>query len=539
MRKMALDLRRAILPLWEALKLTATFLVRGVRGKPTDYPRLIRRALERLGLTYLKLGQYLAMRLDLLPEELCQELSRLYEDISPLDFQEVKQTVETELGGSLEQFFLEFHIEPVASASVAQVHEAKTYSNERVAVKVQRPGIQPIFEADLRNLGRVAALADALGISGTLSMAEIVGEFGKWTARELDFLTEGRTADRLRHNATAHEVVPVVYWKLTTSRVLTLQFIDGMSMGEIIALVRRGREDLVLAQLPNLDLPQAGHHMAYASLHQSLVCGFFHGDPHPGNVLILDDNSVAFVDFGIFGELSDYHREVVARYIESIAVGDIGEAFRYFAKLSTPTELTDLRAFERDVSASIRAWYVASKRPHATFKERHIGTYFGRMLAAVRRHHLRLGIDTLLFWRAMNALDFNAVTMSAHFDLLDELRSFFKQIRPGPAERLFDVLTDRRFQTDVAALTASAPFQLGEIVQKLLWDELGPLVGVQESADERLSDLTVARGLAAALVGISLTIAAVASHAGIYVLLFTLGGAVLLFGSSMVETRQR
>ncbi|HYC89913.1 MAG TPA: AarF/UbiB family protein [Thermoanaerobaculia bacterium] len=536
---MALDLRRAILPLWEALKLVATILVRRARGKPADYPRLIRRALERLGLTYLKLGQYLAMRLDLLPEELCEELSRLYEDISPLDFQQVKQTVEMELGGSLEQFFIEFHVEPVASASVAQVHEARTYSNERVAVKVQRPGIQPIFEADIRNLVRVAALSDALGISGTLSMAEIVAEFGKWTARELDFRTEGRTADRLRHNATAHEVVPFVYWQLTTSRVLTLQFIDGMSMGEIIALVRRGREDLVLARLPNLDLPRAGHHMAHASLHQSLVCGFFHGDPHPGNVLILDDNSVAFVDFGIFGELSDYHREVVARYIESIAVGDVGEAFRYFARLSTPTELTDLRAFERDVSASIRAWYLASKRPQATFKERHIGTYFGRMLAAVRRHHLRLGIDTLLFWRAMNALDFNAVSMSAHFDLLDELRSFFKRIRPGPAERLLDVLTDRHFQTDVAALTARAPLQLEEIVQTLLRNELGPLLGVQESADERSSDLAITRGLAAALVGISLTIAAVASHAGIYVLLSILGGAVLLFGFSLVETRQR
>src|SRR5688572_12203996 len=151
-----------------------------------------------------------------------------------------------------------------------------------------------------------------------------------------------------------------------------MQFVDGMSLAEMISLVRRGREDLVLARLPNIDLPMAGHNMAYASLHQSLVCGFFHGDPHPGNVLILDDNAVAFVDFGIFGELSEYHREVLAGYIESIAVGNIKEAFRYFAKLSTPTELTDFSAFERDATASIREWYVASRRPGATFKERHM-----------------------------------------------------------------------------------------------------------------------------------------------------------------------
>lgn len=514
-------------------------LIRRALGKPTDYPRLIRRALERLGLTYLKLGQYLAMRLDLMPEEVSAELSRLYENVFPLDFQQVKQAVETELGGPLEQFFLEFHAEPVASASVAQVHEARTCANERVAVKVQRPGIQPILEADLRNLRRAAALVDALGISGTLAMEEIVAEFAKWTARELSFLTEGRTADRLRRNATAHEVVPIIYWELTTSRVLTLQFIDGMSMGEIIALVRRGREDLVLARMPNIDLSQAGHHMAFASLHQSLVCGFFHGDPHPGNVLILNDNSVAFVDFGIFGELSDYHREVVARYIESIAVGDIGEAFRYFAKLSTPTELTDFRAFERDVSASIRAWYLASKRPQATFAKRHMGTYFGRMLAAVRRHHLRLGIDTLLFWRAMNALDFNAVTMSAHFDLLDELRAFFRQIRPGPAERLLDVLNDRRVQNDVSALVTRAPHNLRELVRKLLGDDLARLFGAKESAEEHSFDLIATRCLTASLIGISLTIAALASHAGITVLIFILSTATLLFGFSLAEARHR
>ena len=539
LRETALDIRRAALPLWEALKLTAVILVGRALGRPTDYPKLMRRALERLGLTYLKLGQYLAMRLDLLPEELCEELSRLYEDVSPLDYEVVKVTVEAELGGPLTQFFLDFHREPVASASVAQVHEARTCSNERVAVKVQRPGLQPIFAADMRNLRRAAALADSLGFSGTLSMEEIVGEFEKWTSRELDFMTEGRTADRLRHSATAREVVPFVYWELTTPRVLTLQFIDGMSLGQMISLVRRGREDLVLARLPNIDLPQAGHNMAYASLHQSLICGFFHGDPHPGNVLILDDNSVAFVDFGIFGELSEYHREVLAGYIESIAVGNVGEAFRYFSKLSTPTELTDFRAFERDASASIRAWYVASRRPHATFKERHMGTYFGRMLGAVRRHHLRLGIDTLLFWRAMSALDYSALSMSSHFDLLDELRDFFGQIRPGPVERLLDVLNDRRFKTDVAALTTRTPDYLEDIVRRLSGESLGRLLGARESSEERPSDLTATRRLTAALVGISLTIAGLAGHVGTYSLVFILGAAVLLFSVSLAEARPR
>jgi len=535
-----LDIRRAVAPLWEALKLTVILLARRVRGRKTEYPQLIRRSLERLGLTYLKLGQYIAMRLDVVPEELGEELSRLYENVSPLDFQQVRETVERELGGPLSQFFLDFQQTPVASASVAQVHEARTYANERAAVKVQRPGIEPIFAADMRNLRRAAAIADALGVFGTLSMEEIVAEFDRWTSRELNFVTEGQTADHLRRQATEREVVPVVYWNLTTPRVLTMEFIDGMSLGQIIALVRRGRDDIVRERLPNIDLEEAGHNMAFASLHQSLVCGFFHGDPHPGNVLILDDNSVAFVDFGIFGELSESNREVVARYIESIAVGDINEAFRCFAKLSTPTELTDFKEFEKDASASIRAWYTASKRPHATLKERHMGTYFGRMLGAVRRHHLRMGIDTLLFWRAMNALDYNALSMSSYFDLLQELRSFFAEIRPGAAQRLTDVLTDRRYIADVATLAARTPYHVDEIVQKLAENKLEQLFRADESAEEHPSALTATRWLSAALVGLSLTIAGWASHAGFYVVIFTAAIAgLLLLNVSLAEARHQ
>src|SRR5215213_333853 len=539
LRDTALDNQHALLPLLETSKLGTILLARYVRGLPSDYPKLIRRAVEKLGLTYLKLGQYLAMRLDLLPEELCLELSHLYEAASPLDFQEVKAVIETELGGPLAQFFLEFDQEPVAAASVAQVHEARTCSDERVAVKVQRPGVSRIFASDVRDLRRAAALADVFGIFGASSVLEVVEEFARWTSRELDFLTEGRTADRLRHNATAHEVVPVIYWGLTTPRVLTMQFIDGMSLAQMISLVREGREDLVLARLPSLDLEQTGHNMAHASLHQVFVRGFFHGDPHPGNVLILNDNSVAFVDFGIFGMLTEHYKEVLTGYIESIAVGNITEAFRFFSKLTIPTEQTDFRAFEREAMAGIRGWYEASKRPTSTLKDRQMGKYFGEMLGAVRRHRLRMGIDTLLFWRAMSALDYSALSMSSHFDLLRELRIFFKQIRPGTVDRLMNVLTDRRFETDLAELTTRMPGYVSDAFKSLLDRAvIRPLV-VRESRETYPSDLTSTRCLAAALVGLSLTVAALGSHIGTTLLLSMLSAAAIFFSLSLIEARLR
>ena len=541
-RETSLDIQRAILPLWAALRLGTAPLVRYILGLPAkdnDFPKRMRHALERLGLTYLKLGQYLAMRRDLLPEEVCQELTHLYEDVSPLSFQEVKEVVETELQGPLTQFFPFFDPEPVAAASVAQVHDARTYFNERVAVKVQRPGLGPIFAADIRNLRRVAALVDASGLLGTLSLREVVEEFAKWTSRELDFLIEGRTADRLRQNATAHEIVPIVYWDLTTRKVLTMEFIDGLSLAQIISLVDQGREDVVLARLPNLDLIETGHNMARAALHQLFVCGFFHGDPHPGNVIILDHNDVAFVDFGIFGDLSDHRREVLSAYIETLALGNLSEAMRYFLKLTTPTEETDIRAFEQDAIKVLRGWYEASRSPTSTFKERHMGKYFGELLGVIRRHRMRIGADTLLFWRAMSALDYSALSMSRHFDLLHELRVFFEQIRPGPIERLIKVITDRQFLTDVAELSPAMPDYLNKIIDRLGREDSGWALIARESLENNPSDLLATRCVTAALVGVSLTVVGLGSNIDLTLLLVLLSLAAFLLTFSLLKASPR
>jgi ubiquinone biosynthesis protein len=541
-RETSLDIQRAILPLWVVLRVGGVPLVRYILGLPNkdnNFPRRMRHALERMGLTYVKLGQYLAMRRDLLPEDICRELSQLYEDVSPLTFEEVRAVVEAELQGPLAEFFPFFNQKPVAAASVAQVHEAKTYFNERVAVKVQRPGIERVFVADIRNLRRVAALADSSGLLGTLSLREVVEEFARWTSRELDFLVEGRTADRLRQNATAHEVVPVVYWDFTTRKILTMEFIDGLSLAQIISLVARGREDEVLARLPNLDLIETGHNMALASLHQLFVCGFFHGDPHPGNVIILDHNDVAFVDFGIFGELSEHQREILMGYIETLALGNLDEAVRYFSRLTTPTEETDIRAFERDAMNSMRGWYEASKSPLSTFKDRHLGKYFGELLGVVRRHRLRIGAETLLFWRAMSALDYSALSMSRHFDLLHELRVFFEHLRPGPIERLIKVLTSQRFMMDVADLSSAMPRYLKNRMKRLAEEDSNWALMVRESLETNPSDLLATRCVAAALVGVSLTVAGLGSNIDPTLLLVVvaLGAFLLIF--SLVKASPR
>ncbi|HJQ31339.1 MAG TPA: AarF/UbiB family protein [Pyrinomonadaceae bacterium] len=541
LKDLFLDVRRALLPLWLLLNFGLPPLLRyflGLRQKDRDYPKNIRLALERLGLTYLKLGQFLAMRLDLVPQEVCQELAQLYEDVSPVPFEKVKAAVESELRAPLASLFPVFEREPVAAASVAQVHEARTRSNERVAVKIQRPGIGRIFAADLRNLRRIASLADRLRLFGTLSLKEVVDEFGEWTTRELDFITEGRTAERLRRNAAEYEVVPLIYWELTTRKVLTMEFIDAPSLAQVLSLAEQGRDEVIFARLPNLDFGRAGSNMAQACLRQLFVDGFFHGDPHPGNILILDGNRVAFVDFGIFGRLSDYQREVLAAYIESTAVGNLNQSVRNFLKLATPTEETDLRAFELEATGILRRWYESSRSPAATFKERAMGKYFGELLSAVRRHRLRMRVDTLIFWRALNSLDYSALTMSRHFDLLRELRKFFKQLRPGPAERVRSVLTDKALASEVVHLWARLPGHLEDLLKGSLGESerLWPTVG--EAAETHTLGLDSAKWLSATAVGVSLMIIAV-GHVALPARVLALSLGALLLTRALAATRPR
>lgn len=412
------------------------------RAGPDEMGRLFRLGLEKLGVTYLKLGQYLATRFDLLPASIYREFTRLFEDVSPLAFGELRTLLEAELGGPVESLFCEFETEPIASASVAQVHRARTIGGELVAVKIQRPGVLRIFESDFRNLRRLAALADSMGVFGTISVREVVSQFGRWTRRELDFRLEARTAILMARNATPEEIVPRVLPELTTERVLTMEYVEGISLSKIAALLEEGRIDLVRSLLPNLDFQKSGRNLAFAALHQLFVTGIFHGDPHPGNILIRNDNRIAFVDFGIFGELTPYERKAMSGYIENMALGRIEECYRSFAKLTFPSDLTDVRQFAREARAVFQRFYDASHDESSAVGDKHMGKYTVEIFDVVRRNHVRMDMETLLFWRTLNALDSSALRLSEHFDLFLQMRNFFAGIRPSVARRTAGALCD-------------------------------------------------------------------------------------------------
>jgi ubiquinone biosynthesis protein len=510
-----------------------------LRSGPASIAVPMRQAMEEMGLTYLKLGQYLAMRFDLLPEEVCEEMNHLFEEVKPLSFEQVRRTVETELGGRLEEFYAEFGERHVAAASVAQVHVARTLDGVKVAVKVQRPGIERTFESDMRVLGLLASLADYLRVFGNLSVKGVVDQFSTWTRRELNFLTEGETADRLRRHATAHEVVPFVFWELTTRRVITFEFIEGVSMSQVAKMLDEGGLPRVREKLPKVEIEEALTNLSHASLRQLFVTGFFHGDPHPGNILLLEDNSVAFVDFGIFGELTPFQRELLAKHIESLAMGDFRASFRYYASLATPTEETDIRAFEDEGAEVLRRWYHASQNPDAPAEARHLGRVSGEMTSVVRRGRVLMGAETLLFWRAINALDSTALLLSPTFDLLAVLRRFFEEIRPGLSERLLGLVKDEERALAIAGLSLRGRDYVADILTRLGQGDYGGSVECDEWGGARGTADRRARLLAASLTGGSFAVLALNARLPPLACAACAGAAASLFALAFVGAYRR
>lgn len=507
-RNLAVDLRRAVRVWSISIQYGAAPVARRLLHRPSntaDEAYRLRQALETLGLTYLKLGQFLALRYDLLPAEFCRELNKLFEQVAPFPFDSVRAIVEPSLSAPLETLFAEFDPVPIASASIAQVHRARTHDGHKVAVKVRRPGIRAVFDSDIRNLRRAALLGDAVGLLGSLSLTDVVDEFAGWTRRELDLTIEGRTADRLRSNALPYEVVPQIHWNLTREEILTMEFIEGTTLVQVMDLLERGRVDLILKQLPNLDITLAGDRIAHAVLNQLFVNGFFHADPHPGNLILRDDNTVAFIDFGIYGELSRRQRDILQGHIEQIAVGNIEESFRYYAMQYIPTEDTDQQQFEREGKRILRNWYEAATNPYAVAKDRHLATHGAEMLEAVRRNRLRLNMNTLLFWRTLYTLDSLALRLSDYIDLMSQMKRFFSQTRPGLAERVSLLVTDHdRLGVSATHIRTT----LDRMDPHVRTDERArhALTRVVAASSLRRSRAVHARGTAIALMGVSVSL---------------------------------
>jgi ubiquinone biosynthesis protein len=298
--------------------------------------------LEQLGPTFIKLGQLLSTRGDLLPEPYLDALARLQDQIEPFSYAEVEQIVSTELGARISRLFAEFDRQPTAAASLAQVHRARMRDGRMVVVKVQRPGVRETIVEDLEALEEIAAFIDAhTEVGKRYEFSNMLTDLRQSLLRELDFKREAGNLQHLRTSLREFEriIIPEPVEDFTTSRVLTMDYIAGKKITSLSPL-----------RLMELDGRALSEELFRAYLKQILVDGFFHADPHPGNVFIADDDRIALIDLGMVGHISGTFQENLLRLLLAISEGRGDEAAEVSMKMGEPKPNFDKHDFEHRVA---------------------------------------------------------------------------------------------------------------------------------------------------------------------------------------------
>lgn len=299
-----------------------------------------------LGETYIKLGQFLSVRRDALPVEIADELSLLQDQVPPFDFETVKATIKRDLGASPDELFAHFEETPIASASVGQVHIARLKDGTEVAVKVQRPQLRQRFYQDLGYMRFLIRLGSGLfkKYADWDGWYELSDEFGRNLFAEVNYIQEGRNADRLRRVLRDYSDirVPRVFWKYTGRRVLTLEFLPGTKIDRVKELLAR-----------NVNLPRLGKLLVTCYLEQVLMHGFFHADPHAGNLAVDEDGRLVIYDFGMVGEISDEQRQAITGCISAVIQKNTEDLIANLRKLGILKEGANSLPIERAVKPFI------------------------------------------------------------------------------------------------------------------------------------------------------------------------------------------
>lgn len=372
-------------------------------------PSRLRELMETLGPTFVKLGQVLSLRPDLVGQGLSRELSKLQSHVAPFSYDEVTKIIAGEFGRASDRVFASIDPVPVAAASLAQVHRAQLPDGTEVAIKVQRPEIGKVIEEDIRILRFLARLADRfISEIRPYQPRKVVEEFADWTGRELDFVVEGHNAERFRFafRDNPYIRIPTIYWEFTTPRVLTMEFVNGVRADDLPGIDKMGldRKDLAL-------------HGVNAQLQQFLLDGFFHGDPHPGNSFALDGNILCFYDFGIVGYLNEAQRRELLSCFVAFADKDIEGFLRHFLHLSQCGAQSNVPAFYRDGSAILAEVFFSPTSSSLAW-------IFFRLINSAVGRNIHVPVDLALFGKALITTEAMGKTLYPEFDFTEHLTPF-------------------------------------------------------------------------------------------------------------------
>jgi predicted unusual protein kinase regulating ubiquinone biosynthesis (AarF/ABC1/UbiB family) len=400
------------------------------RRRQPSAPERVQAALEELGGAWIKLGQALALRFDILPADYCLQLFQLLNQVRPFPAAEVRRVLEQELGQPVEALFRSFQWEPIAAASIGQVHRAELPDGTPVAVKVQRPGVRALIQADLRLMHALAALVDAGSWFGRTRARELVREFARWTGEELDYRMEARHVSVLRRNADGdpYERNPRVFPAYTTERVLTLDYLGGVPVVDIVGAIRR-RDAAFLDALAarGHDRRRIASHVAWNALNQIYRFGYFHADPHPANLIVLPDDAIGYVDFGIVGKLDEETTRALRYFAQSLFAGRVSRAVEVFMRFLAPSGRTDLEAAHRDLVEAMKT-YLESARVSPREEAAPEEIFEIQILRLARRHAMAIAPDAARYLKAVLTAEATVKELDPLFDLTAHENRFFGRL---------------------------------------------------------------------------------------------------------------
>ena len=460
-------------------------------------PVQVRLAMEELGPTFVKLGQILAGRADLFGPEWIAEFEKLHSHVPALAFDVLRPQLREDLGGEPEVVFARFDVEPLAAASIAQVHRAQLQDGTEVIVKIRRPGITDVIEADLRLLGRLAALAEAeIPALKPYRPQLLVRELAKSLRRELDLAAECRHAERIATNLAPlpHIVIPRVHWAHTSERVNVQDFVGGIAGNQLDRLTPEAGYDRRL-------LAERG---AHAVLKMIVQDGFFHADPHPGNVFYLSDNRIAFIDFGMVGRLSERRREELLQLLLGLVERHPQTVADVLLDWTGDDHGVNLSQLETEIEAFVDQY-------HGTpLAELSLGQMLGDVTAILRDHRLGLPSDLALLIKAFISLEGMGRGLDPDFHMATQATPMLRQVvREGYRPK---VIATRAWKT--LRRTLAIAEQLPHDVSRLLRNarrgrvhvgiELAHLKRVGDQIDRAANRLAMALVIAALIIGSSI-----------------------------------
>ncbi|MCK6376471.1 MAG: AarF/UbiB family protein [Zoogloea sp.] len=456
----------------------------------------VRRALEELGPTFVKLGQILATRADLFPPDWIAEFGKLQDAAPAVPFEAIRAQLAEDLGDLPENIFAELDPTPLAAASLAQVHRARLADGTPVALKVRRPGIRPVIEADLRLLARLAEIVEAEAPDlRRYRPREVVRQFAHSLRRELDFSAEGRNAERIAASFAEQPeiVVPRIHWQWSGERLNVQDFIEGVP-GRAVTALPEGYDRRLLARRG-----------ARAVLKMVLEDGFFHADPHQGNVFYLPDNRLAFIDFGMVGRLPEARRYEVAELLHGLVDRDGGLVTQVLLGWSDAAE-ADSESLRADIDRFVDEYH------GVPLKQLDFGAMLGDVVGILREHGLALPPDLALMIKAFITLEGLGRQLDPDFDIASEAAPFLREVIL--AHHAPDAIAKRGWRglVSVADLLAGLPHDLARLLRIArrgslrLEVDVPPLKAFGDQLDRAASRLTMGIVTAALIVGSSIAL---------------------------------